>query len=99
MRYAVELTKGVVQKIVGWNLSSHLQSEILKGLDRLSVNPRQSLIRVGPPYDVLQYDLAIREPGNPPRDYLFVFTVFYSTDEETLVIPDCQYDCENVRAE
>ena len=64
-------------------------------VDRLTSNPSQSLIRVGPPHDVLQYDLVVREPGNPPRDYLFVFTVFYATDEETLVITDCEYDSQD----
>jgi hypothetical protein len=68
MSYAVELTSPVAAKIAGWSLSRLLHSEILKGLDRLTSNPSRSLIRVGPPHDVLQYDLVVREPGNPPRD-------------------------------
>jgi len=68
----------------------------LKGIDRLTSNPSQYLIRIGPPHDVLQYDLVVREPGNPPCDYLFAFTVFYATDEETLVIKDCEYERQEI---
>ncbi|MBV8555802.1 MAG: hypothetical protein JO116_09560 [Planctomycetaceae bacterium] len=99
MSYAVELTSPAAAKIAGWSLSRHLQSEILKGLDRLTSNPSQSLIRVGPPHDVLQFDLVVHEPGNPPLAYLFVLTVFYATDEETLVIKDCEYDSQEVGPE
>jgi hypothetical protein len=88
MRYAVELKSGTAQKIVGWNLSSHLQREILNGLDALAINPSRLLIRVRAPYDVLQYDLTVREPTAPPRDHLFTFTVRYATDEERLLVVD-----------
>jgi hypothetical protein len=80
-----------VQTIVGSNLSSHLHREILNGLDVLAISPNRHLIRVGPPHDVLQYDLFVREPVAPPRDHLFVFTVRYATDEERLLVVDCDH--------
>jgi hypothetical protein len=43
---------------------------------------------VGPPEDSLQYDLAVRGPGDPPRDKLVVFTASYAADEETLLVPN-----------
>ena len=89
MSYSVELGEQVARKIAGWNLPSHLQAEILKGLDQLALSPNRLLIRVGPPEDSLQYDLVVREPGDPPRDHLFVFTVRYAADEETLLVTNC----------
>jgi hypothetical protein len=56
------------------------------------------LIRVGPPDDVLQYDLIVNEPLVPPGDHLFVFTVLYATDEEFLLVlvlvVACDHDSE-----
>jgi hypothetical protein len=65
-------------------------------LDRLGSNPNRHLIRVGPPDDVLQYDLIVNEPLVPPRDHLFVFTVLYATDEEFLLVlvVACDHDSE-----
>lgn len=71
-----------------------MHREILKGLDQLAGNPRRPLVRVGPPHDVLQYDLIVREPADPPRDHLFVFTVRYATDEERLLVVDCDHEFE-----
>jgi hypothetical protein len=72
--------------------------EILKGLDTLAANPNRHLIRVGPPHDVLQYDVIVCEPAVPPRDHLFVFTVRYATDEERLLVVDCEHEFEERRA-
>jgi hypothetical protein len=97
MSYVVELTRAAARKIHGWNPSSHLYREILKGLDQLADNPNRHLIRVGPPHDVLQYDLIVREPVDPPRDHLFVSTVLYATDEERLLVVECDHDFEERR--
>jgi hypothetical protein len=83
-----------VQRIDGWHLSSLLLREILNGLDTLGTDPNRKLIRVKPPHDVLQYDLVVCEPGDPPRDHLFTFTVRYATDEERLLVVDCEHECE-----
>jgi hypothetical protein len=83
------VTKGVAREIDGWNLPSHLQAEILKGMDQLALSPNRLLIRVGPPEDSLQYDLVVREPCDPPRDHLFTFTVRYAADEEMLLVTNC----------
>lgn len=77
------------EKISRWNPSSHVIREILTGLDVLSVRPADHLIRVGPPDDALQFDLVIRDPDEPSRDYLYTFTVRYAADEETLFVVHC----------
>ncbi len=91
MSYAVDLVESVVKEIVGWNLSSHLQREFLRGLDELGSDPNRLLIRVGPPIDALQHDLVVHEPGIPGRDHLFTFTVLYAADEETLHVVACDH--------
>jgi hypothetical protein len=63
----------------------------LNGLDVFAANPSRHLIRIGPPHDVLQYDLIAREPSTPPRDHLFVSTVRYATDEERLLVVGCDH--------
>jgi hypothetical protein len=42
---------------------------------------------VGPPYEVLQFDVAVQEPGAPAM--LITFTVKYGADEETLHVLGC----------
>jgi hypothetical protein len=94
MSYSVKLTDEVKRRVSAWNLSSHVIREFLKALDQLGTDPDRRLIRVGPPDDALQYDVVIREPGDPPRDYLFALSVVYEADEETLSIFDCKSLCE-----
>ncbi len=98
MSYSVTLSDESRKKIVGWKLSGHLIREILDGLDRLGDNPSRHLIRIVAPHDVLQYDLVVREPGDPPRDHLFIFTVLYATDEERLIVVACDHDYEDLTA-
>jgi hypothetical protein len=59
----------------------------LKGLDSLGEHPSRHLVRIGPPYDVLQFDVIVREANLP--GVLYTFTVKYAADEETLVVVDC----------
>jgi len=72
MSYKVKLTDEVVRKLSGWRLSSYEVREVRKGLDALSFHPKHLLIRVGPPYDALQYDLIITGTGPPSRRALLV---------------------------
>ena len=37
----------------------------------------------------MEYSFCMVEAGDPPRDYLFTFTVLYGTDEQTIHIEDC----------
>jgi hypothetical protein len=37
---------------------------------------------------------VVREPALPLRDHLFVFTVRYATDEERLLVVDCDHEFE-----
>jgi hypothetical protein len=90
MSYSVRLNDETTRKISRWRLSSHVIRELLKGLDRLGRHP-ECLVRIGPPHDVLQFDVGVREPGSPPRDLLFAFSVKYHADEETLIVYDCEF--------
>jgi hypothetical protein len=91
MSYSARLNDESRRKIGGWKLSSHVIREILDGLDRLALNPPRHLIRIGPPDDTLQFDVAARDPGPPALDYLISLSVRYHADEETLLIYDCDY--------
>jgi hypothetical protein len=57
----------------------------------LAEKPTKYLDRISEPIDDLQYSFTVLAEGSPPRDYLFVFSVRYRADEETLVISDCDY--------
>jgi hypothetical protein len=95
MSYSVELADPVVKRIANWNLSSHLQREILKGLDELGSSPIRHLVRVPEPADTLEYELCVRDPDDPGGGFLFLFSAVYHADEETLLI----YDCDFLRVE
>jgi hypothetical protein len=88
MPYSVELAETAVRKVISWNLSSGLQSEILKRLDELGADPTRLLARLPEPSDCLVFEFTARELAVPPRDYLFSFSVVYRSDEQTIVIYD-----------
>jgi hypothetical protein len=90
MNYSVKLTEDVVAKLNSWRLSKREVQEIRQGLHTLTSNPKSQLIRVGRPYDALQYDLVITDAGAPRRDALYSFTVRYGADEATLYVVDCE---------
>jgi hypothetical protein len=90
MSYKVKLTAEVTKKLSGWRLSSYEVREVRKGLNALSSHPKLLLLRVGPPYDALQYDLIVTGAGPPHRDALYSFTVRYGADEQTLFVVDCE---------
>ena len=90
MSYKVKLTDDVVKKLSGWRLSKYEAGEVRKGLGALSSDPKLLLLRVGPPYDALQYDLIITGGDPPRRDALYSFTVRYGADEQTLFVVDCE---------
>jgi hypothetical protein len=90
MSYSVKLTEQVVKKLNAWGLSKQEVREIRKGLSALAASPKALLIRVGPPYEALQYDLVVSGAEAPRRDALYTFTVRYGADEETLFIVECE---------
>ena len=90
MSYSVKLTEDVITKLDEWQLSNQEMQEVRKGLRTLSSHPWRRLIRVGPPYDALQYDLVVTDAGAPRRDVLYSFTIRYGADEETLFVVDCE---------
>ena len=90
MNYSVKLTEEVVAKLNSWRLSNREVQEIRQGLHTLTSNPKSQLIRIGRPYDALQFDLVVTDAGAPRRDALYSFTVRYGADEATLFVVDCE---------
>jgi hypothetical protein len=93
MSYAVHVPDPVRRKIDGWELSAYLRYELYRRLDEvLAASPTQQLVRVYGTTDTLQYSFVTHDETDPAlRDHLFVFTVRYGMDEETLVICDCEH--------
>ncbi len=92
MSFYINLPLTLINLIKSWELSPRLIREILEHLyEELAESPHEHLVRISPPEDILQYSFIVLGEGDPPRDYLFEFTVRYATDEETLVINDCRY--------
>jgi len=89
MRYEIQITNSVREKLAGLNLSPQLLYYIDGHLhDELAELPTRHLQRVRGAADCLQYSFCESDRAG---DYLFVFTVVYSRDEETLIIMDLEY--------
>jgi hypothetical protein len=92
MSFSIDLPGPIKQKIANWNLSSRLINEILEHLyEELAEKPLAYLHNVPEPAGHLQYSFIVLADGDPPRDYLFEFSIRYRADEETLVIFACDY--------
>ncbi len=87
MPIQVELTPLVRRQIASWGLPDSLLVETYLRLQRdLSQNPAQVLIRTEQPFDGMCYGYSIIDPGNRLREYLFLFQVLYSQNEERLLV-------------
>ncbi len=87
MPFQVELMPLVNRQIASWRLSDYLFVEVHLRLQReLSQNPAQILIRTRQPFDGMSYLFSIIDPENRFREFVFVFQVLYSQDEERLII-------------
>jgi hypothetical protein len=92
MSFSIELTEKVRTKIPAWNLSNRLINEILEQLyEQLAETPTRHLVRIPAPADLLLFSFQVRAEGDPPMDYIFEFQVKYHSDEQTLVIYDCDF--------
>jgi hypothetical protein len=66
--------------------------EVLEHLDEdLAENPSLRLEMIPDENESPRYLFSVRGEGDPPRDYLFEFEVVYHSDEQTLIIRDCDY--------
>src|SRR5438552_18545905 len=95
MSYAVHVPEPVRRQIEAWNLSAYLRYEIYRRLDEeLAASPTQHLVRVHGMADTLQYSFITHDQTDPAlRDHLFLLSVRYGSDEETLVVHDCHHLC------
>ena len=89
MSFFIRLDKEIRAKISSWSLTPRLLDEIFEHLyEELAENPCRHLVLIPEQEDPLQYSFIIRAEGDPPRDYLFEFSVRYTADEITLIIRD-----------
>jgi hypothetical protein len=92
MSFSIRLDDVSKAKIKSWSLSPRLIHEVLEHLyEELAERPRHHLVRISKPDVRLIYDFTVRVEGDPPRDYLFEFSVRYHSNEATLIIWDCDY--------
>jgi hypothetical protein len=92
MSFAIDLPNEIQRKIGLWGISARLQSELLERLyEELAESPTRHLKRLANPSDILEYSYCVEREGIPPYDYLFSFSIAYATDEETLIVRDCEY--------
>jgi len=92
MSFEIFITESVKDKIRGWRLSPYLIFRIEERLyGELADHPSRRLQRLPKPADILQFSFCVEGKEEPPLDYLFVFDVAYTVDEERLVIRDCDY--------
>jgi hypothetical protein len=89
MRYELRFADGARAKLTALNLSAELLYWIDGRLhDELAESPTTHLRRVRGEADCLQYNFCESDRAG---DHLFVFTVVYGRDEETLIIVDCEH--------
>ena len=82
----------MVPKIASWSLPPRLIYEVLEHLyEELAERSRHHLVRISKPDIRLVYNFTVRTEGDPPREYLFEFSVRYHSDEATLIIWECDY--------
>ncbi len=89
MRYEVKFADAAREKLAALGLSAELLYYIDCHLhDELAESPTSHLQRVRGEADCLQYSFCESDRAG---DHLFVFTVVYGRDEETLIVVDCEY--------
>jgi hypothetical protein len=96
MSYCLILQDVVVRKVRDGGFSARVMREILDGCDRVGQDSNHHLHRVGPPDEEMQFDLAVHDEEAPYRHYLFIFSVKYDADEETLHVVNCDYLFEEI---
>lgn len=90
MSFFIRLDNKVREKIVSWNLPPRFINEIFEHLyEELAERPHEKLDVIPGQEDPLLYSFDLLAEGDPPRDYVFEFSVRYHSDEVTLIIRDC----------
>jgi hypothetical protein len=89
MRYEILFADAARDQLAALSLSAELLYYIDGRLhDELAEAPTSHLVRVRGEADCLQYSFC---ESDARGDHLFVFTVVYGRDEQTLIIVDCEY--------
>lgn len=87
MAYRTRITSAAQRRLVGWNLSDFVFTEVTLRLHQiLPANPTGLLRRVRSPRDCMAYEFDFIDPENRLRQHFFSFVVFYGQDEETLYV-------------
>jgi hypothetical protein len=86
--YKVNLLPQARRQIASWKLPDAVLVELYIRLrEHLPTQPHQTLRRARQPFDGMLYSCRMVDPENRLCEHFFTFHVWYSPDEETLVIP------------
>jgi len=92
MSFRVRLNSAIRRRIVAWGLPDSVFVEVILRLEqRLKQDPQELLWRARKPFDGMNYGFLMVDPTNRFREFLFIFQVMYSQDEEELLIVNCGY--------
>jgi hypothetical protein len=83
----VEIRSSVARRIVSWQLSDFLFTEVhLRLRETLRALAPRCLVRTREPFDGLCYPFSVVDPENRLREHLFVFQVVFTQDEMGLIV-------------
>ncbi len=96
MGYRIRIHRRVINLIRGWNLPDRIPEEVDLFLEVvLPADPENNLIRETAPYDGMVWQFTRRDPDIRGREHDFIFHVFFSQDEEALLIERGSYTRED----
>ena len=85
MSYRVVVGPLVRRNITSWQLSDPIWVTVYLRLEDLGQSPSK-LRRETAPFDGMTYRFSLIDPTNRLVEHFFVFAVFYSQDEESLIV-------------
>ncbi len=93
MGYNVRLSRRVLAEIRGWHLPDKIVEEVYDYLELvLPADPEHNLHRESETGATgMRASMTRRDPYVPGREHLFTFWVYFSQDEEALVIERGNY--------
>jgi hypothetical protein len=87
MSLHVRIARTVQRRLAAWRLPDAILVDVhLRLTDELANDAPLRLVRARTPFDGMIYRFSLVDPGDRFSEYLFVFQVYYSQDEETLEV-------------
>src|SRR3954453_24260664 len=84
MSFKGRVHRSAARRIAQWHLPDGVLVDVYLQLERLGEKPSELLFRTEKPYDGLTYPFVVQDRSNRECQYLFVFHVKYSVDEQTI---------------